>query len=94
MKSYLDYDTNETVTCQSFFLYDEERQRSLQHYIQISNLPAYYKKVILPSGIHRHFSISKHERTISLIAGTYAACGFEIHLQRKQTQFLIQVNIL
>lgn len=68
------YDTNETVTCQSYFLYEEERQRSLQHYIQIANLPALYKKVSLPSG-------------------TYAACGFEIHLQRKQTQFLIQVYL-
>lgn len=28
----------------------------------------------------------------NIIAGTYAACGFEIHLQRKQTQFLIQVK--
>ena len=49
-KYFSDYDTNETVTCQSFFLYDEERQRSLQHYIQIANLPTSYKRVILPSG--------------------------------------------
>ena len=47
-----DYDTNETVTCQSYFLYDEERQRSLQHYIHIGHLPAVYNEVILPSGGH------------------------------------------
>ena len=45
-----DYDTNETVTCQSYFLYDEERQRSLQHYIHIGHLPAVYNEVVLPSG--------------------------------------------
>ena len=45
-----DYDTNETVTCQSYFLYDEERQRSLQHYIHIGHLPPVYNEVILPSG--------------------------------------------
>merc|ERR1719187_1958347 len=43
------YDTHETVTCNSHFIYDLDRQRSLQHFIQIEGLPAQYKKVNLPS---------------------------------------------
>ena len=45
-----DYDTQETVTCNSHFIYDLDRQRSLQHFIQIEGLPAKYKEVELPSG--------------------------------------------
>ena len=33
-------------------------------------------------------SINDHQQS-----GTYAACGFEMHLERKQTQFLIQVYL-
>ena len=69
-----DYDTIETVNCSSFFIYDERRQRNLQHTIRIVGLPVKYKEVTLPSG-------------------TYAACGFQVHLQRKQTQFLVQARI-
>jgi len=46
------YDTHETVTCNSHFIYDLDRQRSLQHFIQIEGLPAQYKKVNLPSGTY------------------------------------------
>ena len=45
-----DYDTHETVTCSAFFIYDTERQRSLQHFIQIENLPDKFDTVIIPSG--------------------------------------------
>ena len=45
-----DYDTKETVTCQSYFIYELERQRNLQHFIQIEKLPTVFKKVTLPSG--------------------------------------------
>jgi len=68
------YDTKETVTCQSYFIYDLDRQRNLQHFIQIDKLPAEFKEVSLPSG-------------------EYAACGFQVRLVRKQTQFLIQVYL-
>jgi len=68
------YDTHETVTCSSFFIYDLERQRSLQHFIQIERLPDDFKVLELPSGI-------------------YAACGFQVRLQRKQMQFLVQVYL-
>ena len=47
---FLDYDTHETVTCNSHFIYDLDRQRSLQHFIQIEGLPAKYKVLKLPSG--------------------------------------------
>ena len=45
-----DYDTEETVTCSAFFIYDKERQRSLQHFIQIENLPDSFDTVIITSG--------------------------------------------
>jgi hypothetical protein len=38
------------VTCNSLFIYDAERQRSLQHFIQIENLPSIFSRVTLPSG--------------------------------------------
>jgi len=68
------YDTYETVTCKSHFIYDASRQRSLQHFIQIEDLPPQYKSVHLPSG-------------------QYAACGFQVRLQRKQMQYIVQVYL-
>ena len=47
---FSDYDTHETVTCNSHFIYDLDRQRSLQHFLQIEGLPAKYKVLELPSG--------------------------------------------
>jgi len=68
------YDTHETVTCTSHYIYDSDRQRSLQHFLRIESLPAKFKQVDLPSG-------------------TYAACGIQVRLQRKQMQFLVQVYL-
>jgi len=68
------YDTTETVICSSEFLYNAERQRSLQHFIQLEPLPQQYTIVNLPSG-------------------HYAACGFQVRLQRKQMQYQIQVYL-
>jgi len=65
------YDTQEVVTCNAHFIYDEKRQRSLQHEIQIQQLSDHFKTVRLPSGV-------------------YSACGFEVTLQRKQMQFVVQ----
>ena len=45
-----DYDTHETVTCSSFFIYDLERQRNLQHFIKIEELPTEFRILKLPSG--------------------------------------------
>ena len=45
-----DYDTEEVVKCNAHFIYDENRQRSLQHLIQIEELPSRFKTVRLPSG--------------------------------------------
>ena len=47
---FVDYDTHETVTCNSHFIYDLDRQRSLQHFLQIEGLPSNFKEVELPSG--------------------------------------------
>ncbi|XP_023330425.1 gamma-aminobutyric acid receptor subunit alpha-2-like [Eurytemora carolleeae] len=68
------YDTYETVTCNSHFIYDAERQRSLQHFIQIEDIPEKYRSVRLPSG-------------------EYAACGFQVRLQRKKMQYIVQVYL-
>lgn len=46
------YDTHETVTCNSHFIYDLDRQRSLQHFLQIEGLPPNFKEVKLPSGTY------------------------------------------
>jgi hypothetical protein len=45
-----DYDTMETVTCKATFLYDMERQRSLQHFLTIEDLPEEFHTVVIPSG--------------------------------------------
>ena len=45
-----DYDTEEVVMCKAHFIYDVHRQRSLQHLIQIEELPSHFKTVRLPSG--------------------------------------------
>ncbi|XP_040570603.1 gamma-aminobutyric acid receptor subunit pi isoform X4 [Lepeophtheirus salmonis] len=68
------YDSNKTVQCSSSYVYDQIRQRSLQHYITFEELPEKDRSVVLPSG-------------------TYAACGFQIQLVRKQMQYLVQVYL-
>ncbi len=47
---FADYDTNKTVKCSSQYVYDESRQRSLQHFIEFEELPERDKSVVLPSG--------------------------------------------
>ena len=42
-----DYDTHETVTCVSHYIYDRDRQRSLQHFLRIEGLPAKFKQVLI-----------------------------------------------
>ena len=54
MVRVVDYDTHETVTCTSHYIYDLERQRSLQHFLQIEKLPAKFKQVAIPSGQSIH----------------------------------------
>ena len=44
------YGTDKTVICSSHYAFDEERQRSLQHFIKIKQLSAEDQTVILPSG--------------------------------------------
>jgi len=44
------YDTKETVTCKAHFIYNVERQRSLQHFLTIEDLPEEFHTVVIPSG--------------------------------------------
>lgn len=46
------YDTRDTVTCRAHFVYDMERQRSLQHLIEIEDLPKKFQTVDIPSGVY------------------------------------------
>ena len=93
-----DYDTTETVVCSSTFLYNAKRQRSLQHFIQIEPLPEQYKVVDLPSGNKKPAQAFEHcgvknDSIVTTFSGHYAACGFQVSLQRKQMQYQIQVIV-
>ena len=93
------------MVCTSTFLYNAKRQRSLQHFIQIQPLPEQFKVVDLPSGDNtvkdfEHKKIIRVLRggmkpdsivTFKTFSGHYAACGFQVSLQRKQMQYQIQV---
>ena len=83
-----DYDTHETVTCVSHYIYDRDRQRSLQHFLRIEGLPAKFKQVLSRQQSHE---CSQVVLQVDLPSGPYAACGIQIRLQRKQMQFLVQV---
>ena len=54
-----DYDTEKTVVCKSRYIYDESRQRSLQHFIEFEELPELDKSVRLPSGTYAGKFLSK-----------------------------------
>ena len=86
----VDYDTIETVICSSKFLYNSERQRNLQHFIEIEELPLQYGVVDLPSGQARSCLFSVFS-SFNIYSGHYAACGFQVRLNRKQMQYQIQV---
>ena len=51
-----DYDTKDMVTCTAKFIYDLKRQRSLQHFLTIEDLPEQFHTVVIPSGdpCHHH----------------------------------------
>ena len=38
------------VTCTAAFIYDLKRQRSLQHFLTIEDLPEQFHTVVIPSG--------------------------------------------
>ena len=49
-----DYDTKDMVTCTAAFIYDLKRQRSLQHFLTIEDLPEQFHTVVIPSGEKSH----------------------------------------
>ena len=49
-----DYDTKDMVTCTAKFIYDLKRQRSLQHFLTIEDLPEQFHTVVIPSGDQCH----------------------------------------
>ena len=70
------YSTSETVSCISKFEYDFYRQRSLQYFIRIEELPR-------DARIYRNSAIFNSK--------TYDVCGFSIHLKRTRIQTFFQM---
>lgn len=76
-----DYDTNKTVKCSSQYVYDESRQRSLQHFIEFEPLPEKDTSVVLPSGAYAAcgFQIRLVRKTMQYLVQVYLpSCMFVI----------------
>ena len=60
-----DYDTKDMVTCTAKFIYDLKRQRSLQHFLTIEDLPEQFHTVVIPSGdpCHHHGQVYFEKNT-------------------------------
>ena len=71
--SISDYDTNKTVKCSSEYVYDESRQRSLQHFIEFEPLPEKDTSVVLPSGAYAAcgFQIRLVRKTMQFLVQVY-----------------------
>ena len=69
----LDYDTEKTVKCSSQYVYDESRQRSLQHFIEFESLPEKDKSVKLPSGTYAAcgFQVRLVRKTMQYLVQVY-----------------------
>jgi len=67
------YDTNKTVKCSSEYVYDESRQRSLQHFIEFEPLPEKDTSVVLPSGAYAAcgFQIRLVRKTMQFLVQVY-----------------------
>ena len=76
-----DYDTNKTVKCSSEYVYDESRQRSLQHFIEFEPLPEKDLSVVLPSGAYAAcgFQIRLVRKTMQYLVQVYLpSCMFVV----------------
>jgi len=75
------YDTNKTVKCSSTYVYDESRQRSLQHFIEFESLPEKDLSVVLPSGAYAAcgFQIRLVRKTMQYLVQVYLpSCMFVV----------------
>jgi len=75
------YDTNKTVKCSSTYVYDESRQRSLQHFIEFENLHEKDMSVVLPSGAYAAcgFQIRLVRKTMQYLVQVYLpSCMFVV----------------
>merc|ERR1711899_582400 len=88
------YDTNKTVGCVSSYVYDESRQRSLQHYIKFYNLTAEYKTVILPSGSYAAcgFQLQLVRKTMQFLVQVYLPSGMFVVVS--WVSFLIKPEVV
>lgn len=75
------YDTNKTVKCSSEYVYDESRQRSLQHFIEFEPLADKDLSVVLPSGAYAAcgFQIRLVRKTMQYLVQVYLpSCMFVV----------------
>lgn len=75
------YDTEKTVVCKSRYIYDESRQRSLQHFIEFEELPDKDKSVGLPSGTYAAcgFQVRLVRKTMQYLVQVYLpSCMFVV----------------
>lgn len=88
------YDTNKTVGCVSSYIYDQSRQRSLQHYIKFFNLTSEYKTVILPSGSYAAcgFQLQLVRKTMQFLVQVYLPSGMFVVVS--WVSFLIKPEVV
>merc|ERR1719225_2460390 len=75
------YDTEKTVKCSSRYIYDESRQRSLQHFIEFEELPEKDKSIGLPSGTYAAcgFQVRLVRKTMQYLVQVYLpSCMFVV----------------
>jgi len=75
------YDTEKTVVCKSRYIYDESRQRSLQHFIEFEELPEKDKSIGLPSGTYAAcgFQVRLVRKTMQYLVQVYLpSCMFVV----------------
>lgn len=88
------YDTEKTVKCSSTYVYDESRQRSLQHFIEFEPLPDRDKSVFLPSGTYAAcgFQVKLVRKTMQYLVQVYLPSGMFVLVS--WVSFLIKPEVV
>jgi len=88
------YDTEKTVKCSSQYVYDESRQRSLQHFIEFEPLPERDQSVVLPSGTYAAcgFQVKLVRKTMQYLVQVYLPSGMFVLVS--WVSFLIKPEVV
>ena len=91
---FSDYDTEKTVKCSSQYVYDESRQRSLQHFIEFEPLPERDQSVVLPSGTYAAcgFQVKLVRKTMQYLVQVYLPSGMFVLVS--WVSFLIKPEVV